>query len=140
MNEIFSRANSSILYHFSRAESVEKWYTIEELASLCGFSVETLQKGNSPLNNLSIDFKVDTRFSGYHNTKKFYSENVLKALKEYQLKNAVSNATKNKEVALEGNVSFIQQETVKQTITSLMDNPETLQLLLTESLSAILAD
>lgn len=59
-------------------EDERHWYTIEELASLCGFSVETLQKGNSPLNDLSIDFKVETRFSGYHNTKKFYSENVLK--------------------------------------------------------------
>ena len=51
-----------------------QWYSIEDLASLTGFSVETLKKGNSPLNELSVDFEVDTRLGGYHNTKKFYSE------------------------------------------------------------------
>ena len=93
-----------------------KWYTIEELAELCGISVKTLKKGDSPLLTLSIDFKVESRLGGYHNTQKFYSENVLKALKEYQIKNSVNNATKNKEIAIQGNVSFIQNQTVKQTI------------------------
>ena len=86
-----------------------KWYTIEELASMCGISVETLKKGNSPLVNLSIDFEADTRLGGYHNTKKYYSENVLKALKEYQLKNYVPNALKDKETAVMDNVSFVQK-------------------------------
>jgi phage antirepressor YoqD-like protein/AraC-like DNA-binding protein len=90
-----------------------KWYTIEELAELCGISVETLKKGDSPLLKLSVDFKVESRLGGYHNTQKFYSENVLKALKEYQIKNSVSNATKNKETAIQGNVSFIQKQTEK---------------------------
>lgn len=72
-----------------------QWFTIEELADATGFSVETLKKGDSPLNYLSIDFNVDTRLGGYHNTQKFYSENVLNALKEYQLKNTVQNAVKN---------------------------------------------
>lgn len=118
-----------------KSESVQKWYTIEELAELCGIEVGTLTKGNSPLTKLNIDFEVETHFGGYHNTKKFYSENVLKALKQYQLRNSVPNAIKDKATVLEGNISFVQQETVKQTITSLMDNPQTLQLLLTESLS-----
>lgn len=94
-----------------------KWYTIEDLASMCGISVETLKKGNSPLNNLSIDFEVESRLGGYHNTKKFYSENVLKALKEYQIKNSVQNATKNKETVLAGNVSYIQTDTFNKTMT-----------------------
>lgn len=113
----------------------EKWYTIEELASLCGISVETLKKGESPLTKLSIDFEVESRLGGYHNTQKFYSENVLKALKEYQIKNSVPNATADKETALTGNVSFIQNQTVKQAIDNLLDNPTTLQMLLNESLA-----
>lgn len=112
-----------------------KWYTIEELAELCGISAETLKKGDSPLSKLSIDFKVESRLGGYHNTQKFYSENVLKALKEYQIKNGVSNATKDKETVIQGNVSFIQNQTVKQAINNLLDNPQTLQMLLNESLS-----
>lgn len=113
------------------------WYTIEELASLCGFTDSHSMQSNPKILELLNQFSNsnDIKKGGYHNLKCFYSENVLRALKEYQLKNAVPNATKNKEVALEGNASFIQQETVKQTITSLMDNPETLQLLLTESLA-----
>lgn len=112
-----------------------KWYTIEELAELCGISTETLKKGDSPLSKLSIDFKVESRLGGYHNTQKFYSENVLKALKEYQIKNGVSNATKDKGTVIQGNVSFIQNQTVKQAINNLLDNPQTLQMLLNESLS-----
>ena len=108
----------------------QNWYTIEELSAMTGISVETLKKGNSPLTKLSIDFKADTRLGGYHNTKKFYSENVLKALKQYQMKNAAPNALKDKQTAIEGNVSF----TVTQTIDNLLDNPETLNLMLQKSL------
>jgi len=112
----------------------EKWYTLEELASLCGISVETLKGGHSPLNELSIGLETESRLGGYHNTKKFYSKNVLKALKEYQIKNSVPNAIVDKETALTGNVSFIQNQTVKQAIDNLLDNPTTLQMLLNESL------
>lgn len=113
----------------------EQWYCIEDLALLTGFSVETLKKGNSPLNELNIDFEVDIRLGGYHNTRKYYSEKVLRALKAYQVRNAVPNATKEKSIVVEGNVSLVQQATVKQTIDNLLDNPETLNLLLSESLA-----
>ena len=112
------------------AENGNKWYTIQEIAELCGFDVATLKGGKSPLNNLSIDFNTDTRLGGYHNTQKFYSENVLRALKAYQVKNSVPNALRNKETVLTGNVSF----TVNETIEKLMDNPETLNLMLQKSL------
>lgn len=119
----------------SLTENSEKWYTIEELSSLSGISVETLKKGGSPLGKLSIDFEVESRLGGYHNTKKFYSENVLKALKQYQMRNSVPNALKDKETAITGNVSFVQNQTVKATIDNLLNNPDTLQLLLNESLA-----
>lgn len=116
-----------------------KWYTIEELAAMCGISVETLKHGSTNLSvimrNMSINLEVNARLGGYHNTKKYYSENVLKALKEYQLKNYVPNALKDKETAVMGNVSFVQQATVKQTINNLLDNPDTLNLLLQESIA-----
>lgn len=115
----------------------EKWYSIEELAKWSGISVETLKKGDSPLTKLSIDFKVDTRVGGYHNTKKFYSENVLKALKEYQISHGVSNATKNKDIVIQGNNSYIQQSTYETTINGLLDNPEALLTLVAESTKRI---
>lgn len=113
----------------------EKWYSLEELASLCGLETKYLKGGASPLKKLSIAINSDTRLGGYHNTEKLYSENVLKALKEYQLKNSAGNAVKNKEAVISGNVSVIQNQTVKQAITSLLDNPESIQMLLNESLA-----
>lgn len=114
---------------------VSEWYTIEELAELIGSSVQTLQKGDSPLQKLKdfgIDFKVESKIVniGGHKNVKFYSSNVLKALKQYQLKNSAPNALKNKETAITGNVSF----TVNQTIDNLMNNPETMELLYLKSL------
>lgn len=116
--------------------SESKWYTIKQLAELSGFSVETLQKGNSPLSKFGIDFRAESKIvnMGGHRNVKVYSENVLKALKEYQLKNSVPNAMKDKETAISGNVSFVQTETVKQTINNLLDNPNTIEMLLQESL------
>lgn len=139
MNSLKVSDNSGqSLQNLMTVESVEKWYTIQDLAELCGFSVDTLKYGEVNLNaimeKMSINIEVNTRLGGYHNTQKFYSENVLKALKEYQIKNGVSNATKDKETAIQGNVSFIQNQTVKQTINNLLDNPQTLELLLAESL------
>lgn len=119
----------------SLTQNSEKWYTIEELSSLSGISVETLKGGHSPLNELSIGIETETKMGGYHNTKKFYSENVLKALKQYQLRNSVPNAVKDKETAIQGNISMVQNQTVKATIDNLLDNPDTLNMLLTESLA-----
>lgn len=113
-----------------------KWFTVEELARLSGFSVSTLKKGNSPLLNLGIDLEVESKIEniGGHKNIKLYSDTVLKALKQYQIRNSSPNALKNKETAIIGNVSAIQTVTVQNTIEKLMDNPETLQLMLTESL------
>lgn len=115
-----------------------KWYTIDELAELTGFTVNTLKHSKNNLafiaDKMSINLEVNSQMGGYHNSKKFYSENVLKALKEYQLKNSVPNATKDKQTAIMGNVSFVQTETVKQTINNILDNPNTIEMLLQESL------
>lgn len=105
MNSLKVSDNSGqSLQNLMTVESVEKWYTIQELAELCGFSVDTLKYGEVNLNaimeKMSINIDVNTRLGGYHNTQKFYSENVLKALKEYQIKNGVSNATKDKETEI----------------------------------------
>ena len=120
-------------------EGTEKWYTIDELAELSGLEKSTLTKGNSPLNSIGfgIDLKVESKtvnIGGHKNIKK-YSENVLRTLKKYQLRNSTSNAVKNKEAVISGNISVIENGTVKQTIDNLLDNPDTLQMLLTESLA-----
>ncbi len=136
MNELIN-ANKKLMTTKELAEElhVSEWYTIEELAELIGSSVQTLQKGDSPLQKLKdfgIDFKVESKIVniGGHKNVKFYSPNVLKALKQYQLKNSAPNALKNKETAITGNVSF----TVNQTIDNLMNNPETMELLYLKSL------
>lgn len=115
--------------------SGEEWYTIEDLAELTGLSVETLKKGNGPLSTFGFDFEVETKIKnmGGHRNLKLYSQNVLKALKEYQIRNAVPNATSNKDVVLQGNVSYIQNETFSQTIQGLLDNPDALMYLVNES-------
>lgn len=87
---------------------------------MTGFSVETLQKGDSPLLKLSdfgIDFKVESKIMnvGGHKNIKIYSPNVLKALKAYQLKNSAPNALKNTVTDLEINSNSNQKfETTKQ--------------------------
>ena len=126
--------NKRVETSVTRLEGNQKWYTIQDLADLCGFSIETLKYSELNLNaimkKMSINIEVNTRLGGYHNTQKFYSENVLKALKQYQIKNSVPNALKEKETAITGNVSF----TVNETIDRLMDNPETLNLMLQKSI------
>ena len=117
----------------------KEWYSIKEIAELSGYDLASLKYGENNLptimKKMSVNMEVNTRLGGYHNTQKFYSENVLKALKEYQIRNSAPNALKDKETAIEGNVSVIKNETVKSTIENLLDNPKTLNMLLTESLA-----
>lgn len=108
-----------------------KWYTLKELAEWTGFAEETLKKGNSPLTKLGIDLEVESKIEniGNHRNVKKYSEKVLKALKEYQIKNGGSNSSKNKEAVTSGNISFIQMNTIN----TLLDNPQALMALIAES-------
>ena len=117
-------------------ENEEKWYTIEEIAELCGYaSAHAIQSNPNILEILNqFSNSKDVRIGGYHNTKKYYSEKVLEAVKKYQILKSSPNALKDKETAVQGNVNYIGQATVKQTIDNLLDNPDTLQLLLTKSL------
>lgn len=119
-------------------EKEERWYTIEEIAELCGYEPNSLKYGEANLSaimeKMSINIEVNTKIGGYHNTKKYYSEKVLEAVKKYQILKSSPNALKDKETAIQGNVNYIGQATVKQTIDNLLDNPDTLQLLLTKSL------
>jgi len=108
-----------------------EWYTLEELSSFTGLGKDRL---NQLLPKFCNQLQNSFKFGGYHNTQKLYSESVLKALKEYQIKNGVSNATKNKDVAVSGNVSFIENQTVGNTIDYLLNNPDTIRLLLQKSL------
>ena len=79
----------------------QKWYTIQDLAELCGFASGNALLANPHTNELLNQFNnsQNIKLGGYHNTQKFYSENVLKALKQYQIKNSVPNALKEKETA-----------------------------------------
>lgn len=122
----------------SLTQNSEKWYTVEELSAMTGISIETLKGGHSPLNELSIGIETDTQLGGYHNTKKFYSEKVLKALKQYQLRNSVPNALKNKETAITGNVSFVVNETRTQTIAAILNDPKALLELAMQSSQKLL--
>lgn len=94
----------------------EKWYTIDELAELTGISVETLKGGQSPLNNFNIGNKTDIKTGGYRNRQKFYSENVLEALKQYQIKTGTSNAMKNKEIVQQNIVKNVSELTYNATL------------------------
>ena len=56
----------------------EKWYSLEEIAELCGYASAHAIQSNSNLLELLNRFSNSNavKFGGYHNTKKFYSEEV----------------------------------------------------------------
>lgn len=77
------KENGKITY-INETQEIKNWYTIEQLAYLCGYEVNSLKYGESNLltimNKMNINLKVNTQIGGYHNTQKFYSENVLKEI------------------------------------------------------------
>ena len=83
------------------SQKVFNWYTLEDLAKATGYEVETLLKGDTPLNKLSIDFEVETRLGGYHNTQKYYSQKVLDALQLYQRQAIVNQGNRSVEQKIE---------------------------------------
>lgn len=87
----------------------EKWYSLEEIAELCGLGRSSLEHLLPEVCN-RLQTSNAVKFGGYHNTKKFYSEEVLRAVKEYQIRTSAPNALENKEVALKGNISHIESE------------------------------
>lgn len=117
--------------------SNSKWYTIKELSSLCGLKERSCKNIISRLKSME-SFQNDLikyHSLGYRKgVEALYAEEILKALKRYQLRNSVPNALKDKETAVSGNISVIQNKAARQTIDSLMDNPDTLQLMLTASI------
>ena len=98
-----------VLHHLTNGK---EWFTVDELAELTGLSVETLRKGDSPLGMLGLDFQVESKIQNFggHVNRRVYSESVLKALKQYQLRNAAPNALKDKGTAIAGNVSMTVKE------------------------------
>ena len=127
MNELVNVENSV---------NEQKWYTIEELAEWAGYSSAHSMQSNFGILELLNRFSNsnDIKMGGYHNTRKYYSKNVLKAIKEYQISNGICNALKNKEVTVSGNVSYIQNDTIGKTIDALLNNPEVTMLILQKSL------
>lgn len=113
-------------------ENEKEWFSLEELAKWSGYaSAHALQSNPNILEILNqFSNSKDVKIGGYHNTQKFYSKSVLRALKQYQMRNAAPNALKDKETAITGNATM----TVNATIDTLLDNPETIQLLLNKSL------
>ena len=113
--------------------TTSEWYTIEQLSSFTGLGKDRLNQLLPSLCNQLQSEKTVKSIGKSH--QKIYSDNILKALKQYQLKNSTPNSLKNKDTAIDGNISFVQQTTVKQTIDNLLDNPDTLNMLLSESLA-----
>ena len=118
----------SALQGMPEEDTAEKWYTIDELAELCGYkSMHSIQSNPNILEVLNrFSNSKDVKMGGYHNSQKFYSENVLKALKQYQLRNSAPNAVENKEAVITGNVSFVAHEAQEQTISAIINNPKLL--------------
>lgn len=118
----------------------QNWYTIEELASMCGYSSAHAIQSNPNVLEILNQFSNsnDVKMGGYHNTKKFYSENVLKALKQYQLRNSAPNALQNKEAAITGNISFVANEARSQTIAAILSDPKALMELALQSSQRLL--
>lgn len=112
-----------------------KWYTKEEIASLCGVASKSLSNILSAMTKFGFHYERKTKNIGGHKNIRLYPETVLKAIKEWQVKNNVIGKTaERKEIAVSGNISVIKNKAARQTIDSLMDNPDTLQLMLTASI------
>ena len=111
-------------------ESHAEQYTLEQLSYLTGLGRDRL---NQLLPELCNQLQNSFKFGGYHNTQKFYSENVLKALKQYQISNSAPNAVKNKEAAVTGNVSFVANEARAQTVAAILADPTALLELVAQS-------
>lgn len=124
------------MHELSLFENQEKWYTIEELADLCGLQVGSCKNILTQIwKSFQNDYQnIRVQNIGGHKNIKLYSENVLKAIKDYQLKNNAPNAIQNKEAAISGNISYIESQTVGKTIEFLLENPQATQLLLQKSL------
>ena len=58
----------------------------------------------------------------------------MRALKQYQIRNSAPNALQDKETAIKGNVSFVQN----QTIAAILDNPKALMELVAQSTRRLL--
>lgn len=112
-----------------------QWYTKEEIASLCGIAPKSLNNILSNITKFGIPYERKTKNIGGHKNIRLYPESILKAVKEWQIKNNIVGKTpERKEVAVSGNISAIQNKTTRQTIDFLMNNPVTLQLMLTASI------
>lgn len=70
------------------------WYSIENLAELCGFDVNYLRNNIKSI-LYGFNFDIETKKVGKSH-QILYSENTLKMLKQYQIKNSVPNALKEK--------------------------------------------
>lgn len=66
------------------------WCTIEELAELLGFESGYSMQSNPNILEILNGFSSsnNVKIGGYHNTRKLYSGNMPKALKQYQLRNS----------------------------------------------------
>lgn len=114
-NKVLVSASSDVPVLLSQKDESESdsWYTLEQLSSLTGFGKDRL---NQLLPELCNQLQNSFKMGGYHNTQKFYSENVLKALKDYQIKNGVSNAMKNKSQVQENIVKEVSKLTYEATV------------------------
>ena len=114
-NKVLVSASSDVPVLLSQKDESESdsWYTLEQLSSLTGLGKDRL---NQILPELCNQLQNSFKMGGYHNTQKFYSENVLKALKDYQIKNGVSNAMKNKSQVQENIVKEVSKLTYEATV------------------------
>lgn len=119
-NRVLVSTSSDVPVLLSQKDEAESdsWYTLTQLSELCGYASANAMLANPNTNELLNQFNNsnDVKMGGYHNTQKFYSENVLKALKDYQIKNGVSNAMKNKSQVQENIVKEVSKLTYEATV------------------------
>lgn len=135
MNELELFQEIQIVDTPSTKTTLEHWYTLEQLSAKTGLKKDRL---NQLLPELCNQLQNSFMLGGYHNTQKFYSESVFKAIKQYQISNSSPNATKDKEQAVFSNVSFVANEVRSQTIAAILNNPQALLELAMQSSKKLL--
>jgi hypothetical protein len=91
MNEIIDTNNS--------VETEQKWTSKKELMSVCNCSDKTLERAITDL-RIEVNFDVQTHMKtgGYHNTEKFYDEDLVKLLQARLLGNKVKQGNNSDEI------------------------------------------
>lgn len=94
----------------------KQWMTIDELASVTGFSNGAALLAQPELEKIINSFSNtdEVKSGGYHYTTKFYSQKVFKAIREYQVKVSMGKILGDKNTVTIKDTNYLMTEAMKE--------------------------